>query len=261
MTNNEFDMSGITVLVTGATGYLGKEISLGLAASGANVLINSRSQKRANALVDELLSLGFKAEPAVFDVSNTVQVFNFFEHYNGSLSVIINNAYYGSGGTIEHSTATDFKLAYEVTVESANTLFQRALPLLRQSVQKHGYASVVSIASMYGKVTPDLRIYATAEGCNPPFYGAAKAALIQWSKYGACEFGKEGIRFNTISPGPFPNLEHNNSEFIEVLSSKVPMGRVGKADEMKGPVVFLASKASSFVNGSDIAVDGGWTTW
>ncbi|WP_028834549.1 MULTISPECIES: SDR family NAD(P)-dependent oxidoreductase [unclassified Pseudoalteromonas] len=256
-----FSLQGKSVLVTGAAGHLGREICFGLAESGANVLVNSRSKKKAQKLVEQLTQKGFSAELAVFDVTLKNQVDAFFTGYTGKLHVIINNAYTGAGGTIETSTAKQYTFAYSITLESAHYLFQHSLPYLRAAVKECGYASVINIASMYGKVSPDLRLYSSAEGTNPPFYGVAKAALIQWTKYGACEFGREGIRFNSISPGPFPNLCTNDSEFIESLVKKVPLNRVGLAAELKGPVIFLASSASSFVNGADIAVDGGWTIW
>ena len=134
---------------------------------------------------------------------------------------------------------------------------------MRKAVQQNGEASVINLASMYAMVNPDQRIYVSAAEVNPPFYGAAKAALIQWTRYAACEFGAEGIRVNSISPGPFPSeaVQKNNPAFIEKLASKVPMRRIGLSDEIKGPTLFLASSASSFVNGTNIVVDGGWTCW
>ena len=134
---------------------------------------------------------------------------------------------------------------------------------LRNSVKEIGDASVINIASMYGLVSPDLNIYDTVQSSNPPFYGAVKAALIQWTRYAACEFGPEGIRVNSISPGAFPSelVQKENPEFIRRLEHKIPMGRIGQAGEVCGSVVFLASMASSYVNGSNLAVDGGWTSW
>ncbi|MDW2402505.1 SDR family oxidoreductase [Vibrio sp. 1262-1] len=259
--NNFFDMTGSVVLVTGATGYLGKQMCLGLGAAGATVLVNSRNLDKAKALVAELTELGFSAEAAHFDVSEHHQVKSYFSNYKGRLNVIINNAYTGKGGTIEASSSEDFTQAYEVTVNAANNLFQCCLPFLKQAVEDIGYASVINVASMYATVSPDLKVYESPFGSNPPFYGAAKAALLQWTRYGACEFGSQGIRFNAISPGPFPNPEFNKQEFCDTLSEKVPMGRIGKSTEIAGPTVFLASQASSFVNGANIPVDGGWTAW
>src|SRR5258707_3109708 len=102
--------------------------------------------------------------------------------------------------------------------------------------------------------TPDHPPPNPPQPTNPPFYGAAKAALLQWTRYAACEFGPEGIRVNSISPGPFPSesVQKSNPAFIDRLSNKVPMGRIGRADEIRGPTLFLASSASSFVNGANI---------
>ncbi len=116
---------------------------------------------------------------------------------------------------------------------------------------------------MYAMVSPDLGVYDSGNVANPPFYGAAKGALLQWTRYAACEFGKEGIRVNSISPGPFPSdaVQEKDPDFIMRLAKKVPMGRIGLAKEIKGPTLFLASSASSYVNGSNLVVDGGWTCW
>jgi len=88
-----------------------------------------------------------------------------------------------------------------------------------------------------------------------------KAALIQWTKYAACEFGKYGIRVNCISPDPFPNIEvqKKSPEFINKLTKKVPLNRIGLAYELQGSIIYLASNASSYVNGTNLQVDGGWT--
>ena len=127
-------MCGKVVLVTGATGYLGRQMCFGLAEAGATVLVNSRNFDRASALVLELESKGYIAQIAHFDVSKNEQIETFFDNYNKPLNVIINNAYSGKGGTIECSTADDFSLAYDVIVGSANNLFQRCLPLLKKSL-------------------------------------------------------------------------------------------------------------------------------
>jgi NAD(P)-dependent dehydrogenase (short-subunit alcohol dehydrogenase family) len=119
------------------------------------------------------------------------------------------------------------------------------------------------MGSMYGMVSPDQRVYESKRVANPPFYGAAKAALLQWTRYAACEFGPEGIRVNAISPGPFPStdVQAANPDFVATLANKVPMGRIGHAKEIQGPLSFLISDASSFVNGTNLVVDGGWTCW
>lgn len=259
-----FSLAGKNVLITGATGYLGMAMVRAASAAGAHVLINTRSYERGTLLLDELVKQGLSAELAVFDVSNEAQVRDYLADFSPrALHVLINNAYGGRGGTIETSSGSDYSDAYGVSVIAAHNVLNYALPALRRAVVMSGEASVINVGSMYGIVSPDPRIYESDAGTNPPFYGAAKAAMIHWSKYAACEFGKEGIRINSVSPGPFPSLEvqHAAPEFIDRLKQKVPMGRIGQSGEIMGPVLFLASSASSFVNGTNLIVDGGWTAW
>jgi NAD(P)-dependent dehydrogenase (short-subunit alcohol dehydrogenase family) len=259
-----FSLKGKTVLVTGASGHLGSAMSRVLGEAGAHVLVNSRSAARCQELTKWLLDIGCSAESAVFDVTDHAAVATFFSTRKAkSLDVLINNAYMGGVGSIELATAESYAKSYDITVLAAHNLVKTSLPNLRLAVEKNGDASVINIASMYAMVSPDQRIYDGLGAANPPFYGAAKAALLQWTRYAACEYGPEGIRVNAISPGPFPSevVQMNNPEFIQKLVSKVPMARIGQPNEVAGPVLFLASSASSFVNGANIVVDGGWTCW
>ena len=128
------------------------------------------------------------------------------------------------------------------------------------SVAAGGSPSVINVASMYGLVAPDPAMYATEEGRNPPFYGAAKAALLQLSRYAAAELGPIGVRVNAITPGPFPqHPEQMDPAFLDQLASRTMLGRVGRPDDIRTAVLFLASPHSAFVTGSNIVVDGGWT--
>jgi len=259
-----FSLVGMTALVTGATGHLGRAMTFALAEAGANVLVNSRSQKRSVQLVDELAAMGLSAAPAAFDITSEEAVGQYMSARAGTpLHILVNNAYAGGAGSIESSEGSAYGSSYDVTLTAAHNLLRAALPGLRKAVRQTGNASVINLASMYALVSPDQRIYASAEGVNPPFYGAAKAALLYWTRYAACEFGKEGIRVNAISPGPFPAdaVQVSAPNFIKMLSAKVPMGRIGLPDEIKSPVLFLAAPASSYVNGANIVVDGGWTCW
>jgi len=259
-----FDISGKTALITGATGYLGSVMAATLAEAGAYVLVNSRSKKRSIALVKKLVDSGYLAKEAVFDVTKKNAVAQFFNDNDElPLNILINNAYLGDAGSIEHSETEAYVKSYEISVLASHNLLKYALPNLRKGVLQNGDASVINITSMYGMVSPDQRIYKDIKSINPPFYGASKAALLQWTRYAACEFGPECIRVNSISPGAFPSLlvQENDPDFITRLSRKVPLGRVGIAAELKGPVLFLASEASSYVNGSNTIVDGGWTCW
>ena len=255
-------MDGKRALITGATGHLGRAMAQALAQAGAVVLINGRSAEKVNELIEELRADDLLAEPAVFDVSSADQIDRYFKEQAGKpLSVLIGNAYAGGAGSIETVQDQSYRESYEITVVSAHNLINSALAALRLSVDRFNYASVINVASMYGIVSPDQRLYESPEHVNPPYYGAAKAALIQWGRYAACEFGPEGIRVNTVSPGPFPSkaVQGAEKEFVGRLVDKVPLGRIGTPEDLAGPVLFLASPASSFVNGANLMVDGGWT--
>ena len=259
-----FSLSGRTALITGATGYLGSAMAIVLAEAGAHILVNSRSQERSDALVKILVDSGYTAESAVFDITDQQAMDKFFLAWQKlPLHILINNAYVGGAGSIEFSKAADYTNSYDISVLASHNLLNSALPSLRVAVKQSGDASIINLASMYAMVSPDQRIYESAQGVNPPFYGAAKAALLQWARYAACEFGAEGIRVNSISPGPFPSESEqiNKPDFIKKLVNRVPMGRIGLSDEIKGPVLFLASPAASYVNGANLVVDGGWTAW
>ncbi|MCG7199148.1 SDR family oxidoreductase [Marinobacter pelagius] len=262
--SQRFSLERRRILVTGATGYLGTAMARGLAEMGATVFVHGRDARRVEEAVASLRERQLDALPAVFDLNDDEAVRNWFAGYGEhALHGLVNNAYAGGAGAIETATEGDYRDSYEVSVVAAHRLLQLALPSLRAAVSACGSASVVNVGSMYGMVSPDQRVYPGKGAANPPFYGAAKAALLQWTRYAACEFGAEGIRVNAISPGPFPSesVQTANPEFVETLAGKVPMGRIGQADELQGPLSFLMSDASSFVNGANLVVDGGWTCW
>lgn len=259
-----YSLVGKKVLVTGGYGYLGASMVRALVEAGAHVLINGRSGEKCQAFAEELVKEGYSAAAAPFDVSSAREVSQFFVGLDGCpLHGLINNAYAGPGGTIETIDESAYGDAYDLTVTSAHRLLRAGLPNLRGAVAETGAASVLNIASMYALVSPKLGNYDRAETSNPPSYGAAKAGLIQFTRYAACEFASDGIRVNALAPGPFPSptVQESNPDFIQRLARAVPMQRIGIADELGGPAVFFLSQASSFVNGAVLCVDGGWTSW
>lgn len=257
-----FNLSNKHILLTGATGYLGSQVALGLAKLGAIIHVNSRSLHACETLVNDINAKGFRAVCASFDVTQ----YEAAKEYSNSLSqldVLINNSYAGAGGTILSSSTNNYIDSYQSSVVASANLIQIFQPHLSAAAVNRGDASIINVASVYGMGSPDARVYDTDEGTNPPFYGAAKAALIQLTKYAACELATKNIRVNCISPGPFPS-KIAQSEFPELISkivSKVPMGRIGLPFELIGPIAFLASDAASYVTGANLPIDGGWTSW
>jgi len=240
--NKLFSLSGMNALITGSYGYLGEIFVYSLASAGATVYANGRNQEKINNLVSKYPDLDIRG--AKFDVNNSEEISQFIKSSSiKSLDILINNAYSGKGGTISSAIEEDYFNSCQITIAATQNLTKICMPFLKEAYKCNGDASVINVASMYGITIPDLSIYESAEETNPPFYGVFKAAMIHWTKYAAVEFGPHGIRFNSLSPGAFPNLEvQKNNKFITKLQKKVPLDRVGQLDDLIGPILFLSSK-------------------
>lgn len=257
-----FRLGGRIAFVSGAAGHLGREMSRALCEAGAHVILNGRDDTKLQGFEDQLRKNGFSVERASFDVTDFTRLREFFGHLS-RLDVLVNNAVSMTPKPFSALTPSDFEATYASAVTSAFEAVRAALPALRKSVETEGDASVVNIASMYGAVSPDPRIYSAPERASPFHYGPAKAAVIQLTRHLAAELGPERIRVNALTPGSFPRDEvaATDPEFAARLSQKTMLGRTGRASEIRGPLLFLASKASSYVTGTSLAVDGGWTAW
>lgn len=242
------------VLITGGYGYLGKALSLGLATLGAKVIVAGRSKDKFDVSFQSNLSTDF----IQMDILNIESINNAvieIEKKYKKIDSLINNAFSMSGGIDTNSV---FERGILGSLASVEAVTQAFLPLLLKS----NSSSIINIASMYGVVAPDFSIYETCKEQESPLaYGAAKAGVIQLTKYYASKLSQDGVRVNCISPGPFPNVDNvSDKEFLEKLKSKTLLKRIGKPEELVGPCEFLISESSSFITGHNLIVDGGWTT-
>ena len=259
---NYFNFSGVDALVTGSSGNLGAQISYCLAEHGAKVHLNGRNKKKILLLDKQIKQKGYNSKPAIFDVTNEKQVRNFFLKHK-SIGIIINNAYEGRTGKFNSYSSINYKNAFKSSVLSAANIINESKKSLIRSAKTNGFASIINISSIYGNLSPDPHIYKKTKLDNPPHYGVVKAGLQQLTKYAAVNLAKYKIRVNSISPGPFPNkrIRKKYPEFINRLKKKVPANRIGNPDEINTAILFLSSKYSSFVNGINIPIDGGWSAW
>ena len=249
-----FDINGKNIILTGSVGHIGYQLALGLLKNGANLTCIVRDNKKKNR-ISKITNEG--AEIIELDLGKKEKIDNFFislrgKHFDG----LINNAAFSPPGDIENESLRTWKHGIEGVLNMPFYIMQKSIPLL-----KPVNGCIVNIASMYGIVSPDPANYRYAqEFSNPPHYGAGKAGLIQLTRYAATHLAGYGIRVNSVSPGPFPSKTvKKNSNFINQLSKNVPMGRIGKPEELLGSVLFLLSSASSYITGQNIIVDGGWT--
>lgn len=259
--NELMDLKGKTVFITGGAGYLGSSMAHALAELGANIVIGSRDGEKCEHLAKLLKenynidALGLEMD--ILDITSISNALKTLIKRFGTLDILINSAWSGKKNTFESISYEDWKYDIDVCLNAVFYTVKEAYEYLKESK-----GVIVNVASMYGHVAPDYRMYDGKEYANPPSYGAAKAGVIQLTKYLASFMSPYGIRVNAISPGPFPFPEtQKNEEFMERLSSKNILNRIGQPDDLKGAIALLCTDASSYMTGQNICVDGGWTVW
>jgi len=259
MNQNLFSLRDKIILITGGYGYLGKFITEGLLQSEGTVVVLGRSlEKFQAAFPSPSTQLYFQ----VTDVGNPTSIKESLEMIISrfkKIDVFINNAFYNKGNQPLAISDEDFAYSLDGNLGSVYRCIREVVPYM----QAHGSGRIINVASMYGMVSPDFGVYAGLEQfLNPPHYGAAKAGVLQLTRYFACYLGKDNILVNTITPGPFPNeTVQQNEQFISNLEAKSPLGRIGKPEELKGIFIFLCSDQATYITGQNFVVDGGWTAW
>jgi len=255
-----FDLSGKTILITGGYGYLGKAVTESLVHHGGTVFVLARTEEKYDKAFHDHKEYGKSLFFTECDISDTESIKKAFKNVNkqaGGIDVLINNAVYLSGQDPLTMSDEEWYTGIDGTLSSVFRCIREVIPYLRESSAPR----IINVSSMYGMVSPDFDVYKDhPEFLNPPHYGAAKAGVIQLSKYYAGYLGNEGITVNTVTPGPFPpDSIQQESSFTKNLANNTLLKRIGKPEELAGAFVFLASNASSYITGQNIVVDGGWT--
>lgn len=248
------------IWVFGGAGHLGQATVILLRSAGAKVLCVDLGNRAETFVQSSKLSPD--VTPATLDVRDGEAIKQFVAEQiktHGVPNGLVNLTFASTAKKLEELSEADFDSVNHGGI-TATFLLSREVGL---EMVKAGGGSLVLFSSMYGMVSPYPEVYRAPMTKNPIEYGVGKAGIIQMTRYLAVSWGKENVRCNCISPGPFPNLivQRDNPEFVEHLAQKSPMGRIGKPDEIAGAVAFLLSDASSYITGQNLIVDGGWTSW
>lgn len=256
------DLTGRTALVSGGAGHLGSAMGEALAELGANVVLASRDGQQCQAMAARLRDIGpaGRHRGIELDVTDKASVARCVETLNdsyGGLDILVNNAWSGRKNSWESIQEDDWYYDVDISLNSVFRMVKQCYPLLKERS-----GCIVNIASMYGHVAPDYRLYEGTDHANPPSYGAAKAGVLQFTRYLASFLSPDSIRVNALSPGAFPHaITQENEAFMQRLRDKAPLGRLGNPDDLKGAISLLASDAGAYMTGQNLCVDGGWAVW
>ena len=251
---NLFGLHGKNALVTGASSGIGKQVALAYAQAGAAVAIAGRRHKPLEEVAAEIVAGGGRAVPIVCDVTQPELVTTMVNRVNdelGGIDIAVCNA-----GIINFSGLLDMSLDEFRNVQNTNVegVFLTAQAAAKAMVAQHRAGTIINTASMSGHIV------------NTPqqvgHYCASKAAVIHLTKAMAVECAPHNIRVNSVSPGYIlTELVEPYAEYHAFWEPKIPLGRLGRPEELIGIYLYLASDASSYMTGSDIVIDGGYTCW
>lgn len=246
-----FSLKGKVAVVTGGLGQLGSAFVSDLEAAGARVFAADlpgakpfhKGRRRPHVPIDVTNEASVAAAAA--SVRRTA----------GRLDIWLNNAGIGVFTPYESRTEEEFDKVLDINVKGVFLCTRAASRVMHPS---RGGA-VINVASVYGLVSPDPRIYGDSGRNSSEVYGASKSAVVSMTRYFAVHLAAKGIRVNAITPGGIFN--HQAPFFVKGYEARTPLGRMARESDISGAAVFLASDAASYMTGHNLVMDGGWTAW
>lgn len=262
---NLFDLTGRVALITGGGGLLASEYAIALSVYGATVILADYNEDKCLSAVEQLIENQVFAFSKYCDVTSKEsweKLLADVKQEFGQIDILVNNA-----GFTNQSKSANFDASFEnFPLEDWNAIMNVNLTgtfLGCQVVGKHmlewGKGSIINIASLYGVVSPNHRIYPGTGISQPVAYSVSKHGVVSLTKYLATLWAEKGVRVNSLTPGGIFN-DHKGL-FLERFQQLNPIGRMSDKTELRGGIVYLASDASSHVVGHNLVIDGGWTAW
>mgnify|MGYP001818062989 FL=1 len=248
---NLFDVSGKVAVVTGGSRGIGAMIARGFVENGVKVYITSRKEEELRAAEAELSSLGeCVAIPSDLSTMDGVSAFaQEITEREGKLDILVNNAGASWGATLDEFPENGWDKIMDLNVKSLFFLTQKLLPSLRAAGSDEDPARVINIGSINGFTNPHMDNYS---------YSASKAAVHHLTRHLAADLAPEYINVNAIAPGFFPSKMTAHMLEDKALVAKIPRGRMGNPEDAAGTAIYLCSRASAWVCGHTLALDGGY---
>jgi NAD(P)-dependent dehydrogenase (short-subunit alcohol dehydrogenase family) len=252
MLENLFSLTGKVAVVTGGSRGIGALIARGFLESGVKTYITSRKREELQAAAIELSEFGecIAIQSDLSTMEGLKEFADVIKTKEPKIDILVNNAGATWGASIDEYPESGWDKVMDLNVKSVFFLTQQLLPVLRAAGDHEDPARVINIASINGLTNPLLPVYA---------YAASKAAVIHMTRHMAADLARENINVNGIAPGFFHSKMTAGllDQFEQQLLAKTPRGRMGEPEDMAGTAIYLSSRASAWVVGHTIVLDGG----
>ena len=263
-----FDLSNKTVVLTGSAGRLGTQFANILSEAGANLVLIDIDERK-NKQLENLIKKNFHTKTSAFniDISDKTSLQltkkNILKKY-GTIDVLINNAFFNPSINQTNTTINFETFPLDLWNKVINTNLTGVFLCCQefgQVMAKQKNGSIINISSIYGLVGADQRIYGKSKLNSQVSYAATKGSLVNITRYLASYWHRKNVRVNTLTLGGVEDTTYMKKSFIQRYSEKTILGRMAHKDDFNGALLFLASDASSYMTGSNLIIDGGWTAW